>query len=647
MACTNEGGGASSSTEPAVAFDVQGGDAFAWSERVSGHSDCSKVSLEVNGQPNEAPVKTIGSEFKAVVPLAPGRNEVIARCADANGPEDESAPLVIEGRLRERPTARISVSVTGDVITLDAGRSEPTRPDGSEITRYVWKRDPLHPANLTTAGGGRLTEARGPRVKLRAPSEDGEYYVSLHVFDAEGRSDTATTYFVVEGGQARRVDMMHEHPAWIDRAVIYAPIPDLWGGGPDAVTKRLPDLKKLGVDALWLWPPATERAYGEEYAITDYFKLDPSWGPKSAFRRMVEEAHRLGLHVLLDIVPNHLSIESPYYRHSKRYGEASPYWDFFDRKAKGRPTHYFDWTHLPNLNYDNPEVRTMITEAFSYWVRDLGIDGFRVDVAWGVRRRRPGFWRPLRRELKRINPDILMLAEATALHSYYFSNGFDVAYDWREQPGQWSWMSAFQFPQESGALLAPTLANGDKKYSPDALVMRFLNNNDTGIRFVDQYGAGMQKVAAAMQFTVPGIPALFAGDEIGASYQPYSVLEKLAWKDRYGLLPLYKRLIRLKHNMDALNSNDMEVLSTDLGSGLAYVRPAVGSSGPVLVLLNYGAKGRLNLKLTPPLAHAVGATNGAMRDLLTGEGVQLDVNARSVGLDMTKESALVMVPAGG
>ena len=177
--------------------------------------------------------------------------------------------------------------------------------------------------------------------------------------------------------------------------------------------------------------------------------------------------------------------------------------------------------------------------------------------------------------------------------------------------------------------------------------MRFLNNNDTGIRFVDQYGARMQKVAAAMQFTVPGIPALFAGDEIGASYQPYSVLEKLAWKDRYGLLPLYKRLIRLKHNMDALNSNDMEVLSTDLGSGLAYVRPAVGSSGPVLVLLNYGAKGRLNLKLTPPLARAAGATNGKMRDLLTGDGVQLDVNARSVGLDMTKESALVMVPAGG
>jgi cyclomaltodextrinase len=646
--CTDDGGAGSRSsqteTEPAVTFNHRGGDAFSWSQRVSGRADCSDVQLVVNGQRLDVPVTTSAEGFAATVPLESGRNEVFARCAQAESARDESEPLVINGRLRPRPTAKISVSVSGDAVTFDARRSQPTQPDGTKITRYLWKRDLRHPVRLTTVAGDRFTEVRGRRLRLRAPASDGEYYVSLEVTDARGRFDTSTSYFVVEGGRARPVDMMHEHPSWIDRAVIYAPIPDLWGGGPEAVTKKLPYLKTLGVDALWLWPPATERAFGEEYAITDYFKLDPSWGPKPAFRRMVEEAHRLGLYVLLDIVPNHMSVESPYFKDAKRFEEASPYWEFFDRNAQGKPTHYFDWSHLPNLNYDNPEVRRMITEAFAYWVRDLGIDGFRVDVAWGVRRRRPTFWPQLRRELKRINPDILMLAEASAVHSYYFANGFDVAYDWSEQPGQWPWMSAFQFPQETGALLAPLLSDYGTRYVRDAVVMRFLNNNDTGIRFIDQYGARMQKVAATMQFTVPGIPAMFAGDEIGASYQPYSSLEQVPWKDRHGLRPVYRKLIRLKHEMATLNSKEIVVLTPNSSSVLAYIRPAVGSSPPVLVLLNYGEEGRVSLELTPALESVVGPTGGVMRDLLTNKDVRLEVSGDEVTVRMAKESALLMVP---
>jgi glycosidase len=142
------------------------------------------------------------------------------------------------------------------------------------------------------------------------------------------------------------------------------------------VQRKLSYLKDLGADALWLWPPTTLRTPGEEYAIDDYFELDPLWGPVEDFKAMVDEAHRLGLYVLSDFVPNHMSARSPYYQDTEQRGELSIYWDFFDREAGGEPTHYFDWTHLPNLNYENPEVRTMIVEAFSHWVRDLGIDGF-------------------------------------------------------------------------------------------------------------------------------------------------------------------------------------------------------------------------------------------------------------------------------
>lgn len=428
------------------------------------------------------------------------------------------------------------------------------------------------------------------------------------------------------------------HPSWIDSAVMYAPIPQLWGeGGPKAVQRRLPYLVKMGVDVLWLWPPTSLRALGEEYAITDYFKVDPSWGPKVALKELIDEAHELGLRVLIDFVPNHMSVESPYFKDAEERGEQSPYWDFFEREG-GRPTHYFDWDHLPNLNFDNPEVREMIIDASVYWVREMDVDGFRMDVAWGVRRRRPDFWPEWRRELKRIDPDLLLLAEASGVEPYWFSNGFDVAYDWTNELGEWAWASAFESPQEAGALLADAITNGDEGYASDALLLRFLNNNDTGVRFVDRHGPNLTKVAAALQFTLPGLPALFAGDEIGASYEPYSELTPTPWRDRYGLRPFYEKLIDLRHEIPALASHEQDVLTADPNSALAYLRPA--EDEPVLVVLNFGEGARVEIAGVPESI----APDGAMRDLLTGESVELRSEGGSVTVDMDAESALVLSP---
>jgi len=527
-------------------------------------------------------------------------------------------------------------------VVLDGTGSEAGQPDGAKVVGYAWHPDPRHPSDLSLPAGAARTR---PRLELQAPTRDGEYYVSLRVTDAGGRSDTSTTYFVVQSGVARPVDMAHEHPAWIDSAVIYAPVPILWGnGGPKAVDRRLEYLKKLGVDALWLWPPAEQRAPGEEYAITDYFKLDDSWGPESAFKQMVDDAHKLGLHVMLDIVPNHMSDQSPYFMDTKTNGKASHYYDFFDRDSYGSPTHYFDWTNLPNLNYDNPEVRSMITGAFVHWVRYLGIDGFRTDAAWGVKLRRPTFWPELRRAVKRVDPDVLMLAEASAVDPYYFSHGFDVAYDWTHHPGQWAWTSAFDFPTESGALLGPAITNAPKGYANDAIVLRFINNNDTGVRCVDQYGPKLTRVAATLQFTLPGLPAMFAGDEIGASYEPYSNLTPIPWKDRYGLLPFYERLIELKHSLPSLASHEVDLLDVSADSALAYLRPAAGGQ-PVLVLLNFGPKQpKFAIAKTPAIADVVGG--GTMRDLLTDRTVHLDVTGDTIAFPLGATSMYVLVPEG-
>jgi cyclomaltodextrinase / maltogenic alpha-amylase / neopullulanase len=651
--CTSsdEGGDGDVSPTPSAAAEVRltstGGDVFAWEERVHGSGECSEVVVTVDGSEVDVPVELDGDGFSFAVPVAAGQHDVAVRCTTPDGSTVETEPITFTGMLEERPTARIDVSVDGSSIVLDAGPSTSTEPDGTPIDRYEWsphRQVGAQARAMALAGGGAFRREEGRRLVLEAPAEDGEYYVTLTVTDEEGRRDTSTTYFVVEDGRPRAVNLGREHPAWIDDAIVYAAIHQLWGGEARSVEERLPYLEELGVDAIWLWPPVTRRAPGEEYAIADYFSIDPEWGTPAEMKSLVRRAHELGLRVMLDFVPNHSSIEHRYYRTAEAEGPGSHYWDFYDRNADGSFTHYFDWEHLPNLNYDNPQVRRMMTEAFSYWIREFDVDGFRVDAAWGIKRRRPDYWAGWREELKRIKPDLFLLAEATARDPYYFRNGFDVGYDWTSHPGQWPWATLWEFPQEMQALITPALTNQGKGYPKDARILRFLNNNDTSVRFVQRYGVKMTRVASALQFTVAGIPLMFAGDEVGAHYQPYGNLRKLKWNDRYGLRSWYDDLIRLRDTLPALRSREMEVLSTDWGSVVAYVRPAVAGGDPVLVVLNFGARADPTIARTPALDAVIGS--GSLKDALTGEGLEVQPG-RDVSLTMPAYSVRVLVPPGG
>lgn len=649
-ACTGGGGSDDPSDGPdegAVRLTSTGGDVFAWEQRISGAGTCDDVVALLDGEPLDSPVETTEDGFSFVVPVRTGQQAVAARCTTADG-DVETDPITLHGMLEARPTARIDVRVAGGTVRFDGSASEPTEPDGAPVATYVWtphRQIGEDAPALDLAGGGAFREEAGERLELRAPEADGEYFVTLTVTDDQGRSDASTTYFVVEAGQARTVDLLHEHPAWIDDAIVYATVHEIWGGGATAVEERLPYLKVLGADALWLWPPVTTRAVGEHYAIADYFTIDPEWGTEEELHSLVDRAHELGMRVLLDFVPNHSSIEHRYFQTADAEGPGSHYWDFYDRKENGDFTHYFDWDHLPNLNYDNPQVRRMMTEAFSYWVRDVGIDGFRVDVAWGIKRRRPDYWLEWRAELTRINPDLMLIAEATAREAYYFENGFDIGYDWTDNPGQWPWETLWEFPEVIQGLLVPALTNQGRGYPRDALILRFLNNNDTGVRFFERYGPELTRVASALQFTVPGIPLLFGGDEVGATYQPYSIKDRVPLTDEHDLRPWYDALIALRHRLPALGSRDIAVLRTDSESTVAYVRPAVDGGEPVLVVLNFGRRPqRATIDDDPALREVLATLE--LEDVLTGERIVVRGEG-PLRLVMPAHAVHVLVPTGG
>jgi glycosidase len=439
---------------------------------------------------------------------------------------------------------------------------------------------------------------------------------------------------------------MQPTPGWLRGAVVYGVVPPLFGDAPfQAVTARLDELVELGVDVLWLSPlNATDDPSAISYAVTDYFDVRGDYGTREELRRLVREAKKRGLRVVMDFVPNHTSVGHPFFQDAERKGEASAYHDFYVRDARGEPVHFFDWEGLKNLNYDNPEVQRMMIAAFSYWVREFDIDGFRVDAAWGIRQRNPEFWPRLARELRRLEPDLFLLAEASARDAFYVRNGFHAAYDWTEELGQWAWARVFEEPEQVGARLDEALA---ARATPPERVARFLNNNDTGERFITRYGPGMTRVAAVLLHTLPGIPIVYTGDEVGAEFEPYEDPPPLSWEDRHHLRALYRRLATLREELPALHSGSFQRVGGEgPPSTFAFLRDA-GGARQALVALNF-SQAPQRLRVSLPASLRAQLREGSLRDALSGRDVSLRARgSEQYELELRGQSALVLTPQTG
>ena len=212
-------------------------------------------------------------------------------------------------------------------------------------------------------------------------------------------------------------------PAWWRTAVIYQVYPRSWAdsdgdglGDLPGITARLPYLVDLGVDALWLSPFYVSPMNDAGYDVTDYEDVDPIFGTLADADELIATAHRLGLKVIVDLVPNHSSIEHPWFQEALAAAPGSPERDRYifrdglgpdgaepptdwksvfggpgwtrvtDRTPEhpdGAPgqwyLHLFDVTQ-PDYNWHNPAVREAFEQHLRFWL-DRGVDGFRVDVA--------------------------------------------------------------------------------------------------------------------------------------------------------------------------------------------------------------------------------------------------------------------------
>ena len=476
-------------------------------------------------------------------------------------------------------------------------------------------------------------------------------------------------------------------PAWTRGAVCYEVfVRSFYDSNGDGIgdlkglIEKLDYIDKLGASCIWLMPVAASPSY-HGYDVSDYYNVEPAYGTNDDFKRLMKEAHRRGSVVLVDLVLNHSSSEHPYFQ-AALHDTTSPYraWYRFSRTPLGkgpwggeawhrspvRDEYYYGvfWSGMPDLNYQTPAVRDEAKHIATFWLRDMDVDGFRLDaVPYVVEEGTclggcPGthaFLREYAAHLRSVKPDAYTVGEVwaniAAMLPYY--------------PDQLTSYFAFE--------LSDSLLSAVRSGSATGLLTGFLRLQDTlpayrwspfltnhdQTRTLTALGGdvGRAKLAATLLLTLPGLPFVYYGEEIGMTGdKPDERLRTpMQWSPRSGvgfttgkpwgapqadslttnvavenrdpksLLNLYRQLIHLRKQNEALATGTLLPLSTSSPQVAAYLRRT--SRRAVLVVANLGG--------AAVSAVAIGSANGALppgayspRNLLGGpNGTTLRVGA--------------------
>lgn len=385
-----------------------------------------------------------------------------------------------------------------------------------------------------------------------------------------------------------------------------------------AAQRQLPRLAAMGVDILWLMPihPIGEvnrkGTLGSPYAVRDYRAVNSELGSEAEFRAFVDEAHRLGMKVILDWVANHSAYDNP-------LTLQHPEW--YTRTPEGALTspQGTDWSDVADFDYAQPGLRQYMTESLLYWVREYGIDGFRCDVAGYVP---TDFWETARAELERVKP-VFMLAEWEQgdLHA----RAFDATYGW-------GWKEAMQrlVKDGSGAGAMRGYYAGQAETWPHAAMrMVYTENHDQnswdGVA-AQIYGPAYE-AAIALSFVGPGLPLIYNGQEADNDRKlQFFERDPIIWKKgRHA--DLLRRLIALKTANPALhngrNGAPIVEVPTDAAADVyAFTRGQAGQR--VLAVFNLSPRPhRATFALARHHGRYIDALTGAPASFTGGESLDL------------------------
>jgi glycosidase len=430
-------------------------------------------------------------------------------------------------------------------------------------------------------------------------------------------------------------------------------------GDFNGMTAKLDYLRDLGIEGIWLMPVFESASY-HGYDTTDYDHIERDYGTDADFRRFVDEAHKRGIRVIVDLVLNHTGDAHPWFVDSAKRdwyiwratnpGWKQP-WDGDDPSWHLRDGQYFYgafWSGMPDLNYRNAAVKAEMFRVARHWLLE-GADGYRLDATRYLVEDGPGaigqadtagthaVLRELANEVRRIRPDAVLVAENTvdvARMATYFA----------EMPMNFNFTLASAILESvrsnDATRIRDTLREEQRLYPRGIIDAPFLRNHDH-TRIATEYAndAGKLRTAAAILLTLPGMPFVYYGEELGMQNGPTSADEwkrtPMPWtaaggfstatpwhpyapgvdaqnvasqtNDPASLLSRYRDWIAARKASRALRKGELALLDTP-PQLLAFVRASSGER--VLVVHNLGD--------TPIVAPALPA---ASKLLIGDEGV--------------------------
>lgn len=427
----------------------------------------------------------------------------------------------------------------------------------------------------------------------------------------------------------------------------------------------------LGITGIWLMPIHEAGSY-HGYDVIDYQSVSEEYGGMEDFKEFLAEAHKRGIKVIIDWVINHNSSQSEWfksavssptsqYRNFYRWSQNDPGYDgpWGQQVWHKRNNNYYYgvfWDGMPDLNYEEPRVKAEIFKASDFWLEEIGIDGFRLDavkfmIEEGEKQQDTQstytFWKDFTANVKAANPNAFSVGEAWTNTETIINYVKDDRIDY-----------CFEFDLAGNIMYSANEGKADNLYRqmqkmyniyPHLQYGTFLANHDQN-RIMNSFGNDESKVklAASIYLTLPGIPYLYYGEEIGmqgrkpdedirrpmqwndqqhagfttgtpwrgaqGNYRDFNVAK--ATTDPNSLLSTYRNLIHLRNNLKPLQVGTYEPVTTNDNRVFAFVRQHEGKD--VLVIHNTSNSVIRNLTLDFNNANIPNG-NGVLLDRLTDE----------------------------
>lgn len=446
------------------------------------------------------------------------------------------------------------------------------------------------------------------------------YYEGATKLPSSGKTNGEYFHFV---GQWENVTGLIKSPYRTDGKPDYY---SFYGGDIAGVMEKLPYLADLGITIIY-FNPLNEARSNHKYDPMDYMKIDPHFADEATFKEFVSKAHDLGIRIVVDKAFNHTGNWHFAFLDGKEKGRESEYWDWYEWKRwplpEGdipNPLDYYDcWWGFgihPNLNYDlsrpnqqensvtdiseaepNEALVQYILGVARYWLGELGIDGFRLDVPNEV----PFWlWKEFRKVVDEVKPDAFLIGEIWGnampwLGPHCFHSTMNYKY-FRDPV-----LKFFGLGQGSSAQFDRELAPGRSAYPLQAVqvMMNLIDSHDTE-RFVTVAGKDDRLMLAALfQMTYVGIPQIYYGDEVGLKGGKDPDCRRTFpwdWEQsprRKKIHDYYKKLLSIRHQYEALRTGRFETVLTD-GRVYSYLRED-DKNRIVVVLNNEGSAREIEL----------------------------------------------------